>query len=162
MTSSNWSAKRRSIFWKIDIEGAEYDILADPRFDGVAARTRCIFLEWHHRELHQSGRGLVQRKAHEPGVYLESRPLPGRVWNPDRNEWEISSSLGTILRIILVNGLGNFGPSRAYRASARFRTAPKSQARRAHQHHARLIRPSHHAARPASRHVFRIVRHPRL
>lgn len=32
---------------KMDIEGAEYPLLSDPRFPAVAARTRCIVLEWH-------------------------------------------------------------------------------------------------------------------
>lgn len=38
---------------KIDIEGSEYAILDDPRFEALAARTRCVLLEWHLR----GGRG---------------------------------------------------------------------------------------------------------
>jgi FkbM family methyltransferase len=34
---------------KIDIEGSEYAILADPRFEALARRTNCVFLEWHAR-----------------------------------------------------------------------------------------------------------------
>jgi FkbM family methyltransferase len=34
---------------KMDIEGSEYAILEDPRFDALAARTKCVLLEWHAR-----------------------------------------------------------------------------------------------------------------
>lgn len=34
---------------KIDIEGSEYSILEDPRFDALAARIKCVVLEWHLR-----------------------------------------------------------------------------------------------------------------
>jgi FkbM family methyltransferase len=34
---------------KIDIEGSEYEILEDPRFEDLAARTSCVLLEWHLR-----------------------------------------------------------------------------------------------------------------
>jgi FkbM family methyltransferase len=34
---------------KIDTEGAEYQLLADPRFAEIAARTEVIVLEWHKR-----------------------------------------------------------------------------------------------------------------
>lgn len=34
---------------KMDIEGSEYAILADPRFEALAARTQCVLLEWHAR-----------------------------------------------------------------------------------------------------------------
>ncbi|MGA8669358.1 MAG: FkbM family methyltransferase [Terracidiphilus sp.] len=34
---------------KMDIEGSEYAILEDPRFEALAARTRCVLLEWHVR-----------------------------------------------------------------------------------------------------------------
>ncbi len=34
---------------KMDIEGSEYAILADPRFEALAARTECVLLEWHAR-----------------------------------------------------------------------------------------------------------------
>ncbi len=57
---------------KIDIEGAEYDILADPRFDGVAARTRCIFLEWHHREPHHRGAAWCSERLTNLGFTLKA------------------------------------------------------------------------------------------
>jgi FkbM family methyltransferase len=34
---------------KMDIEGSEYAILADPRFEALAARTERVLLEWHAR-----------------------------------------------------------------------------------------------------------------
>ena len=34
---------------KMDIEGSEYAILADPRFEALAARTDRVLLEWHAR-----------------------------------------------------------------------------------------------------------------
>ena len=34
---------------KMDIEGSEYAILADPRFEALAARTERLLLEWHAR-----------------------------------------------------------------------------------------------------------------
>jgi FkbM family methyltransferase len=34
---------------KMDIEGSEYAILEDTRFDALAARTKCLLLEWHAR-----------------------------------------------------------------------------------------------------------------
>jgi FkbM family methyltransferase len=32
---------------KIDIEGGEYELLGDARFDGVASRTGAVLMEWH-------------------------------------------------------------------------------------------------------------------
>lgn len=40
---------------KIDIEGMEYEIMSDLRFDRLAARTRCVLLEWHQRQPHHRG-----------------------------------------------------------------------------------------------------------
>lgn len=40
---------------KIDIEGGEYELLQDPRFDEVAGRSRCIVMEWHKRAPHHLG-----------------------------------------------------------------------------------------------------------
>jgi FkbM family methyltransferase len=40
---------------KIDIEGGEYELLQDPRFEQVANRSRCILMEWHKRAPHHLG-----------------------------------------------------------------------------------------------------------
>lgn len=40
---------------KIDIEGGEYELLQDPRFDQVAGRVECIIMEWHKRAPHHLG-----------------------------------------------------------------------------------------------------------
>ncbi len=47
---------------KMDIEGAEYPLLADPRFDEVARRTRCIVMEFHlYEPSHPGGQWCVDR-----------------------------------------------------------------------------------------------------
>lgn len=40
---------------KIDIEGMEYEIMNDARFEALADRTSCVLLEWHQREPHHRG-----------------------------------------------------------------------------------------------------------
>lgn len=41
---------------KIDIEGSEYGIFADPRFVALSQRIRCIALEWHHCYVLENGK----------------------------------------------------------------------------------------------------------
>ena len=47
---------------KIDIEGGEYELLQDPRFDQVAGRSRCILMEWHKRAPHHLGGDWCQQR----------------------------------------------------------------------------------------------------
>jgi len=47
---------------KIDIEGGEYELLQDPRFDQVACRSRCILMEWHKRAPHHLGGNWCQQR----------------------------------------------------------------------------------------------------
>ena len=41
--------------FKMDIEGGEYDIMNDDRFDAVARRCRIIITEWHQFDARQLG-----------------------------------------------------------------------------------------------------------
>lgn len=47
---------------KVDIEGSEYALLDDPRFDRLAPRIRCIAMEWHARSAsHYGGPWCIER-----------------------------------------------------------------------------------------------------
>ena len=50
---------------KMDIEGGEYELLADPRFDALPARS--IVLEWHKSAAHPDGRRWCERRFAQAG-----------------------------------------------------------------------------------------------
>jgi FkbM family methyltransferase len=59
---------------KMDIEGAEYDLMSDPRFEQLARRTRWIVMEWHSRHpLHLGGEWCADRLA-KLGFSVEHPP----------------------------------------------------------------------------------------
>lgn len=55
---------------KMDIEGSEYDILEDPRFVALAARTRYVMLEWHLRG--ERGEAWCRDRLSSLGFRVES------------------------------------------------------------------------------------------
>lgn len=55
---------------KMDIEGSEYAILADPRFEALAARTECVLLEWHARD--EQGEAFCRDRLASLGFTVES------------------------------------------------------------------------------------------
>ena len=55
---------------KMDIEGSEYAILADPRFEALAARTERVLLEWHARG--EQGETLCRDRLVSLGFTVES------------------------------------------------------------------------------------------
>lgn len=55
---------------KMDIEGGEYALLSDPRFPGVAERTRCIALEWHRCVVMEYGKGAAAAADASPPVAI--------------------------------------------------------------------------------------------
>ncbi len=55
---------------KIDIEGSEYAILEDARFDALAARTKCVLLEWHARG--EQGEALCRDRLASLGFSVRS------------------------------------------------------------------------------------------
>lgn len=55
---------------KMDIEGSEYAILEDPRFEALAARTKCVMLEWHVRG--ERGETLCRDRLTSLGFTVES------------------------------------------------------------------------------------------
>ena len=59
---------------KMDIEGAEYEIMSDPRFDEVMARTRCILLEWHKRGPRHFGLDWCLGRLRTLGFEVEAGP----------------------------------------------------------------------------------------
>ena len=52
---------------KMDIEGGEIPLLDDPRFAGVAARTRVFVLEWHKATSDRGGRDWCAAKMEQAG-----------------------------------------------------------------------------------------------
>jgi FkbM family methyltransferase len=57
---------------KMDIEGAEYPILADPRFQQLAARTRYLLLEWHKRTPADLGEQWCMERLRECGFKVQA------------------------------------------------------------------------------------------
>ena len=55
---------------KMDIEGSEYPILADPRFEALARRTKCVLLEWHARG--ERGEALCRDRLSRLGFTVRS------------------------------------------------------------------------------------------
>jgi FkbM family methyltransferase len=60
---------------KMDIEGAEYELMADPRFDKIARRTRCVVMEWHVREPSHPGGDWCADRLAKLGFSVEQQPL---------------------------------------------------------------------------------------
>jgi FkbM family methyltransferase len=52
---------------KMDIEGGEIALLADPRFAAVAARTRVFVLEWHKATSDRGGRDWCAQRMSDAG-----------------------------------------------------------------------------------------------
>jgi FkbM family methyltransferase len=63
---------------KIDIEGSEYAILADPRFEALAARTERVLLEWHARG--EQGEALCRDRLASLGFTVGSGRSCGSHW----------------------------------------------------------------------------------
>lgn len=66
---------------KIDIEGAEYPILADPRFAGLAAHT--VAMEWHTVSTPPSGPAWCLQRLQELGYrthHLDATDDHGMIW----------------------------------------------------------------------------------
>ena len=59
---------------KMDIEGGEYDILQDPRFDEVAARCRCMTMEWHKRAPNHLGGKWCEERLQKAGFTVRPGP----------------------------------------------------------------------------------------
>jgi len=61
---------------KIDIEGGEYEILQDCRFDDIAARSRCVVMEWHKRAPHHLGGQWCKERLIKAGFTVADAPEP--------------------------------------------------------------------------------------
>jgi FkbM family methyltransferase len=77
---SAWVGKNTTIFdyviLKLDVEGAEYDILEKMIRDRTIRRIRCLFIEWHWERIG------VSRERHEALVHeLSRRRLPILEWD---------------------------------------------------------------------------------
>lgn len=59
---------------KMDIEGAEYPILSDIRFEELASRTRFIVLEWHNRTSADLGEQWCIERLQNCGFFVQSDP----------------------------------------------------------------------------------------
>ena len=73
---------RRIDLLKIDIEGAEYDIMADPRFEALPVNA--IIMEWHDRGPGRNLEWCMRRLAaigFKPEAYA-TEPHAGMVWAP--------------------------------------------------------------------------------
>jgi FkbM family methyltransferase len=57
---------------KMDIEGSEYEIMSDSRFDALLARTRYVIVEWHDREAHHLGAAWCQERLARLGFHVEA------------------------------------------------------------------------------------------
>jgi FkbM family methyltransferase len=69
-------------FLKMDIEGGEYELLADPRF--AELDVRALVVEWHKTPEHPDGRAWCVQRLEELGyqtrIGAEDLPLAGLVW----------------------------------------------------------------------------------
>jgi hypothetical protein len=67
---------------KIDIEGGEYELLSDPRFEELDVRT--LVLEWHNTPEYPDGKAWCLEKLQEFGyethIGNEDPPLAGLIW----------------------------------------------------------------------------------
>jgi len=67
---------------KIDIEGGEYELLADPRF--AEMDVRALVVEWHNTPDHPDGRAWCVQRLQDAGYRIhlgaEDPPLAGLVW----------------------------------------------------------------------------------
>jgi len=61
---------------KIDIEGGEYELLQDRRFDDIAARSRCVVMEWHKRAPHHLGKEWCKERLTKAGFNVADVPEP--------------------------------------------------------------------------------------
>lgn len=68
---------------KLDIEGGECDLLEDPRFPALAARTGAIVMEWHAPVAGRGGRDWCARRLADAGLRVvdgERYDVAGMVW----------------------------------------------------------------------------------
>lgn len=56
---------------KMDIEGAEYSIMQDPRFDELASRVRYFIMEWHVYEPSHLGPAWCSERLKNLGFHVE-------------------------------------------------------------------------------------------
>lgn len=67
---------------KIDIEGGEYELLADPRFSSLDVRA--LVIEWHKTPEYPDGRAWCVQRLQDLGYRIhigcEDLPLAGLVW----------------------------------------------------------------------------------
>jgi FkbM family methyltransferase len=56
---------------KMDIEGAEYSIMQDPRFDELASRVQYIIMEWHVYEPSHPGPAWCTQRLTRLGFHVE-------------------------------------------------------------------------------------------
>jgi FkbM family methyltransferase len=56
---------------KMDIEGAEYSIMQDPRFDELASRVRYLIMEWHVYEPSHLGPAWCSERLKNLGFHVE-------------------------------------------------------------------------------------------
>jgi FkbM family methyltransferase len=67
---------------KIDIEGGEYELLSDPRFEILNVRT--LVLEWHSTAEHSNGKAWclqrLQALGYQTHIGNEDPPLAGLIW----------------------------------------------------------------------------------
>jgi len=67
---------------KIDIEGGEYGLLGDDRFNSLGARN--VVVEWHKRDDQPDGKEWCQNRLHSLGyrtsIGCEDLPLAGLIW----------------------------------------------------------------------------------
>jgi FkbM family methyltransferase len=67
---------------KIDIEGGEYQVLVDPRFPSLGART--VVVEWHRSADHPEGKQWCEERLRACGYRtqtgVEDLPLAGLLW----------------------------------------------------------------------------------
>jgi FkbM family methyltransferase len=64
---------------KIDIEGGEYDIMNDVRFDAVARRCRIIIMEWHQFDPSQPGGAWCTAKLESLGFGVQQTNAAGNI-----------------------------------------------------------------------------------
>jgi FkbM family methyltransferase len=61
---------------KIDIEGGEYELLQDSRFEDLSRRVRCIVMEWHKRAPHHLGGKWCEQHLTKMGMAVADAPEP--------------------------------------------------------------------------------------
>lgn len=73
---------------KIDIEGGEYSLLADPRFGDL--NVRALVVEWHKKQEYPDGRAWcmarLQALGYRTRIGFEDLPRAGLIWGFSRGE----------------------------------------------------------------------------